>query len=279
MQHDDRMKCRISEQDRQVVTQAFHKVRNGWSPDRVVADPELNSQFLRECASLGATQSASILNRCLLNLRKASQLSGLRSKRTSFRTQQDYVFASEIAVRFLERRDGITLDDVICDPVRATEFDGIAARIAPGYTALQYRWAALSLRKGKRLRPEPIGRAIQPVSIKQVRADELDVSDVPSTQGLYTFFAGSDYLYVGEAQNLRSRLKRHLDHSDNRGLARWLWEHGSEAVFVEWQVLLPNTQTRTRRAMECELIRSRQPLFNVIYSERRLRTEVARREQ
>jgi hypothetical protein len=63
-----------------------------------------------------------------------------------------------------------------------------------------------------------------------------------------------------------------MDHSDNRGLARWLWEHGTDAVYVEWQVLPPTTPTRTRKAMETELIRSRQPLFNVMYSSKRAPT-------
>jgi site-specific DNA-methyltransferase (adenine-specific) len=265
------MKPRIDQRDRQIVTQAFHQVRDEWPPDRVVADPELNARFLRECTRLGATQAASVLNQCLLNVRKASQLPSLQSKRTSFPDQQDYVFASEIAIRFLERRDGITLDDVICDPVRATEFEGLAVRIAPGYTALQYRWAALSLRKNRRLQPEPIGRAIQPTSVVQKRADEVALVEVPTTQGLYIFFAGQECLYIGEAQNLRSRLKKHLDHSNNRGLARWLWEHGADAVYVEWQVLPSATSTRVRRAMECELIRSRRPLFNFVYSQNRPR--------
>lgn len=176
-----------------------------------------------------------------------------------------------MAIRFLERRDGVTLDDVICDPARAAEFDEFAARIAPGYAPLQYRWAALSLRKSRRLQPEPIARAVQPISVVQARADQINLADVPMTQGLYVFFAGSECLYVGEAQSLRNRLKRHLDHSDNRGLARWLWEHGGEALHVEWQVLPPPTAARTRKAMECELIRSRRPVFNVVHLRTRRR--------
>ena len=39
------------------------------------------------------------------------------------------------------------LDQVICDPDLAQEFDNHAARLAPGYTPLEYRWAALGLRK------------------------------------------------------------------------------------------------------------------------------------
>jgi len=256
---------------RRIVEAAFHRVREGYPPDRVAADPELNSRFLGEARRLGATQSASELNRQLINLRKTGRLPNLRSTRTTFRDQAEYLFACEMAVRFLERRDGVTLDEIICDPDRAAEFDQIAAQLVPGHTSLQYRWGALSLRKNRRLRPEPIGRAIQPISVVQERADQIDLGNVPTTQGLYIFFAGSECLYVGEAQNLRSRLKKHLDHSDNRGLGRWLWQHGGHALYVEWQVLPPATRAQTRRAMECELIRSRRPLFNVVYSQKQSR--------
>lgn len=263
------MRPRVDRRDRETVRRAFHQAREGWSPDRVVADPDLNRRFEEECRRLGFTGHVRDCNRILLNSRRSGQLPGLRSRKTSFPEQDDYEFASEIAIRFLERRDGVTLDDVICDPVLAAEFDELAARIAPEYTPLQYRWAALSLRKNRRLQPEPIARAIRPVSVMQQRADQIDLVNVPATQGLYIFFAGSECLYVGEAQCLRSRLKKHLDHSDNRGLARWLWEHGDDAVYVEWQVLPAATPARARRAMECELIRSRRPVFNVVYSQNR----------
>jgi hypothetical protein len=253
---------------RQIVKKAFLQVRDGFSPDRVVADPEMNAQFLQECADFGAGEDAPALNRRLLNLRKQGELPALQSKRTRFAAQTDYEFASEITMRFLERRDGVTLDDVICDPDRAAEFDRLAASLAPGYSALQYRWGALSLRKNRRLLPEPIGRVIQPIAVEQHRADTISTMEIPTEQGLYVFYSTSACLYVGEASNLRSRLRKHLDHSDNRGLARWLWEHGTEAVNVEWQVLPPTTPARSRKAMECELIRSRRPLFNVVYVDR-----------
>lgn len=268
---DRPVKPKTDPRAREIVKPAFLQVRDGWSPDRVVADPDLNRRFEAECRKSGFDAEVREYNQILLNLRKAGALPGLQSKRTSFPDQGDYLFASEIAIRFLERRDGVTLDDVICDPARAAEFDVLAARIAPGYTPLQYRWAVLSLRKSRRLQPEPIGRVIQPISIEQRRAAELELGEVPTTQGLYIFFAGTECLYIGEAQNLRSRLKKHLDHSDNRGLARWLWEHGPDEVYIEWEVLPSATLTRTRKAMECELIRSRHPLFNVVFSQGRNR--------
>jgi hypothetical protein len=243
---------------------AFDSACQGFSPDRVVADPGLNAAFVAEARQLGLTEPAAEINRNLLNLRKRGLMPGRKSKRTLLRHEDDYRFAAEMAVRFLERRDGISLDSIICDPERAAEFDSFAARLAPGYSPLQYRWAALNLRKTSQLKPELLARISPPVSIATYPANDLDLALVPSQQGLYLFFTSADVLYIGEAENLRARLKKHLDHSDNKGLARWMWEHGISDLRLEIQLLAPETRTMVRRALETELIRSRSPVFNVI---------------
>ncbi|MCH7597014.1 MAG: GIY-YIG nuclease family protein [Planctomycetes bacterium] len=243
---------------------SFEAARAGYSADRVVADPVLNRSYIAECRSRGLTASAEMLNRSLLNARKTGATSWGKTKHhTSFRDESEYAFASEIAIRFLERRDGITLDQVICSPDAAEEFDTIAARICPGFTSLQYRWAALNLRKKRRLKPEVLAHACRPVDVINSPASDLNLASVASQQGLYIFFCRNRTLYVGESSNLRRRLAKHLEHSDNKGLARWLWEHGADELNVEIQVLPANMLTRVRRAMEAELIRSRTPEFNV----------------
>ena len=68
---------------------------------------------------------------------------------------------------------------------------------------------------------------------------------------------------MGETSNLRTRLGKHLDHSDNKGLAHWIWEYGTDTLHLGMQVLPVDTETKVRRAMEAELIRSRDPVFNV----------------
>ena len=236
-----------------IVKEAFLKVRGGYSPDRVVADPDLNKLFLEACRSLDLDRSARELNSSLINLRKACDLPGLKSKRTSFRDQDEYSFASEIAIRFMERRDGVTLDQVVCDPALAAEFDRVAERIVPGYSPLRYRWAALALRKSRRLCPEPLGQALRPVRVCQFETGRFDINEIPPTQGLYVFFEATKCLYVGEAKNLNKRIRKHLAFSDNRGIAYWLWEHGTAGLHLEVQVLDPSTLTRTRKAMEHEL--------------------------
>ncbi len=246
---------------KQSVAAAFKECRAGLSSDRVIADPDLNRQFILCCRQLGRDEAEKQLNATLMNLRKQGLLRGLRSKRRTFTDTDDYRFAAEIAVRHLERSRGVTLDQILCDPEVARKFDETAARLAPDYSSLKYRWAALGLRKTHQLSPEILSRVIRPESVTLFDVPSMDVTDVPSDQGLYVFFDSRQCLYVGEATNLQNRIRKHLDHSDNKGLARWIWECGTESLKLE--TLPANTKTAVRKAFELELIRSRNPVFNV----------------
>jgi hypothetical protein len=56
---------------------------------------------------------------------------------------------------------------------------------------------------------------------------------------------------------------KHLDHSDNKSLARWFWSNGFSRVHLELQILDETTTTKVRKALEAELIASRRPIFNI----------------
>jgi predicted GIY-YIG superfamily endonuclease len=165
----------------------------------------------------------------------------------------------------LERQKSVTVDEIICDPELVQEFDAMAAQMAPGFTRLQYRWAALNLRKARRLKPELLSRIAPTQKVSLGLVTNLDLVSISSKQGLYVFYdaESKQTLYIGEATNLRKRLEKHLDHSDIKSLARWLWEHGSKSLYLELHILPPSTATRVRRALEAELIASRHPAFNV----------------
>lgn len=246
------------------LEQAFDATCDGYSADRVVVDPEMNDRFIQACRQQGLTDPVVDLNRRLLNLRKRGGLAGRpRAKRTHFPNEEEYRFAAEIAVRFLERHRGVTLDTIMCDPAIAEELDKTAERIAPGYCPLQYRWAALNLRKARKLEPELVARVAPPIEVINVPVDELEIDSIPSSQGVYLFISGDQLLYVGETENLRTRMKKHLDHSDNKGLARWIWEFGTGNLHLEMQMMASTTKSGVRKALELEIIRSREPVFNV----------------
>ena len=86
-----------------LICKAFLATRDGYSPDRVVVDPLLNRLFQKECVLINVTIAVPAINNRLLNARKAGLLKGIKTiERTSFSGEDDYRYASEIAVRFLE---------------------------------------------------------------------------------------------------------------------------------------------------------------------------------
>ena len=119
------------------------------------------------------------------------------------------------------------------------------------------------MRKKKKLTPEITGRIVPPEDVINIPINEIIPDELPASQGIYLFISSGQLLYVGETENLRKRLKKHLEHSDNKGLAHWIWEYGTESLHIELQILKSGTKTSVRKAIEIELIRSRQPVFNV----------------
>jgi hypothetical protein len=61
-------------------------------------------------------------------------------------------------------------------------------------------------------------------------------------------------------------LKSHLDESDRKSLANYLREQGVESISIEIHSFPADSRMKdvtVRRAYESELIRSREPRFNV----------------
>jgi predicted GIY-YIG superfamily endonuclease len=251
---------------KELIIQAFLAVREGGSTDAIIADPERNRKFIAACRLRGATSEASEINQILYNLRKQRALEEYpATRRILCKNQEEYQFASEIAARYLERRENTTLDRIICNPSLAVELDQLAAQLAPGHSSFEYRFAALSLRKQRRLRPEIVARVIKTVQAVSHRVSDIKADQIPRKQGIYLFFFKKEgTLYLGEAKNLRDRIRKHLEHSDRKELARWLWDHGTGDLYVEIHVLPDETTTRERKALELELIRSRKPKFNIL---------------
>jgi len=246
------------------IREAFAATHGGFSADRVLVDPELNAAFVSECRKRGLEQETRELNHFLLNARKASLLYGLvTTQETRFADLPDFFHPAQVAARFLERCDGLSLDRILCDPELAARFDSHAAELAHEPSVLKCRWAALYLRKNRRLRPELIAHMVRPTAMSLGPADQVVIAQLSDGPGLYAFHAQGQTLYVGEASNLRRRFAKHLDHSDNKSLARWFWEHGIAGVQLELRHLPSEVDQKTRRALEAELIVSSGAVFNI----------------
>ncbi len=242
------------------LIQAFGEVRDGFSADRVVADPDIDRRFLRRCRELGLAGTDYDLNWSLLNARKNGHLSDLpKTKRYTVREMDEFEYASELGVRHLQLTKEVSLDQIICDPDLARQFDEYAMRLAPGYRPLEYRWVALGLRKAGRLQKSKAETQTLPDLGLCRGVSRLKASVLPQTNGLYLFSSEGSPVFLGHTDNLRHRIERHMDVSDSRGLPDWLWDQGPLDLSV---AEMPGVLRVSRQTAELLLVRRLHPLLN-----------------
>lgn len=244
------------ETDTDMITRAFFDVRDDQrSPDVYVADPVRNGRFLERCRQLGACSSEYALNKALLNARKANRLKNLQSRPLRLNHER-YVFASEFAATELRYRTGATVDDIICDPSLAKEFDDIAAKIAPGFTSLEYRWAMLNVRKsGRDKTPFVMPQFKEPI---QLLSDTLSL---PASRGVYVLSDQSRTLYVHGTANLNGGIALHRQLDFGSAFANRLWNPNPNDLLVSYAMI---PEAKFLRPIELRLISERKPLFNII---------------
>ena len=198
--------------DPQGMAAAFEEASDGYSVDRLIADPVLNAKFIDACGARGLAGRPRDWNLGLVGLRKSGELQlETSAKRTDMSWDQldPLLFASEIALRKMLDAGYLSVDEVLCDPTAAARFDDIARSLAPGHRTLQYRWAALRLRKDTRLWQRAAG-GVQPPTVGAFR--DLSASQIarePDQPCVYEIFledAPEFPVYVGDTINLRSRL-------------------------------------------------------------------------
>jgi site-specific DNA-methyltransferase (adenine-specific) len=201
------------------VLEAFQRASDGYSTDRVVADPVLNAAFIDECSRRGLYGRPRDWNLALFDLRKGGKLADVvTTKRThlSWEAMDPFAFASEMALRRMLDLGYPSLDHVLCDPIAVVRFDELARSLAPGFSCLEYRWAALRLRKEAPLWRRSSVRVDRPALSKEGGTIRLDESSLPAVRpmpGVYLlapYRDGAKPVYVGETCNLRHRAERAL---------------------------------------------------------------------
>jgi site-specific DNA-methyltransferase (adenine-specific) len=199
------------------LVEAFQKASDGYSIDRVIADPVLNAAFIDHCSRLGLAGRPRDWNLTLLGLRKTGKLADVAAKQRtqlSWESMDPFEFASEIALRRLLDLGYPSLDHLLCDPVAAVRFDDLARSLAPGFGSMQYRWAALRLRKDARLWRESALRFKAQADACDGRSvafdDEVlaEVRPVPAVYLLADRREASQVVYVGQTANLSERMRR-----------------------------------------------------------------------
>ena len=246
------------------LIQAFGEVRNGCSVDRVIADPQMNRKFLRRCRELGLSGTDYDINWALMNERKRGNLSHLpKTIRYTVKEIDEFEYASELAVRFIQEEKDVSLDRIICDPELAEEFDEYAYKLSPGFEPLQYRWAALGLRKAGRL-GKKVENVVQDLPELEPlgKVDSLRLDRVTKKGGLYLFSSEYERVFLGQTDNLRHRIEKHMEVSYSHGLPDWLWNTKKKPLSIS-VAELPSTTRSIRQKLEVVLVRQWQPFLNL----------------
>jgi hypothetical protein len=253
----------------EVVRESFRSTHQGYSSDELLIRDDLNEAFIRACQATYPNVSARDLNWVLVSLRKTGKLNVPTTRRAEDEHPNDVAPIAEIAARTIQDRHGISTDRLLCDPEHRAELDRLAQELDPGADAYDVRKALLHLRKARQLRPELVTRVAdwgREVRIYPLHGLVADPTIIPAMPGVYLFRDATGYLYIGEAANLRTRLQNHLAGSDRLSLRDYLRSQAKASISVELHTFDPNSRIHdpmVRRAYESELIRSRDPRFNV----------------
>jgi site-specific DNA-methyltransferase (adenine-specific) len=205
---------------RDAIVNAFYSANDGFSIDWLLASPQLQASFHEDCREAGLIGGPADWNRELLRLRKTGGFPkrGMKKKAAVSEDELEaYNFAAEIAWRFTSDKFGApSLDEIFCDPDKVAYFDRSAKRFAPGFEPVQYRWAALRLRKASRELVDEV-KQYHFVFAKRDFArfqnwKRLDAARLNGRQGIYLLRGwNKEALFIGAAADLGRRLAQHAE--------------------------------------------------------------------
>jgi site-specific DNA-methyltransferase (adenine-specific) len=261
-----------------LIVDCFEEIRDGLSPDYVLADPARAKRFALRCRQKGIELSTESIFRRLLAIRKNPKTYNVKIQKSTDGEQliseelEQFIDAAEFALMRLRYTQHASIDDILVVPEVGEQFDLICSEIAPGYRPLDYRLAALHIRKTRYLEKAKKNKVANLDSTKIDQALEpagmladVKASSMPSGYGLFTLEHqddGQQYVYTATRDMVADNVMR-LQHGT-------FWDR---VVGDFWQPRLDRILVRTcnkakiggvpLRMYELKLIQERHPLFNL----------------
>lgn len=130
----------------------------------------------------------------------------------------------------------------------------------PNFSPLEYRWAALGVRKAAgRFRAKAVKAELVQFNRLGVTT-RIRASRVPTTAGIYIFRTEDKSLFIGETENLRNRIERHFDNSHQLGIPEWVYDSGR--LPIELGIVESSSKSSLRKISELRAIVEYSPLLN-----------------
>jgi len=255
----------LDEETEKGIIAAYKTACMGHSTDLILCDPDLNQKFTQACKKRSLAGGAYMWNRLLLRIRKAGKLprSAQARKRLTAAAMDAYSAASEAAMQLLTLEYGLALDDILCSPDWAAEFDQLAAEFADSHTPYEYRWAAMTIRKrAKKSRKTATERSDDWQALKLSRQIPLArcVSEEYEVPGVYVVVDHNGPIYVGETLNLKTRVEQIL-HTE-----AWMRFRPKALKLIDPQSahLVDASDQQIRHGLQSHVIGRTNPLLNSV---------------
>ena len=255
--------------EEQIIINSFSNIRDNFSADKIIADPEHNSKFIGECSKNGLDRPASESNWFLMQARKAGRMSHLPRTTNSPNIAPGIInqieIASELAMRYMVLMKGLSADRILCNPKLAIEFDKFAEMISPGFEPFEYRWTAFNVRKaGTKVKaPKADPSFFDDFKFANFKkTTSIKKSHLSQDPGVYAIFYNENPLFISWADSLRDKVEMHLELSCSRGLPDWLYPPET-GVFSMAFSDLPQSRKSDRKYLVTKQVSRMHPLFNL----------------
>ena len=214
---------------RELVATAYCSLMRRLPEDHVVLNPLANAEFIVRCRELGATVPEVVLNRTLLNNRKAKRHADILREpvgRLATETFEQIRHAVEIAASLVQREWFAvgnvvpSVDDMLCNPDQRRALGVYVGALHDHVDPIDCHLALLAFRKSGREASARSAVLSMPERCLFARLKSLDPDDVPVGGGVYRVLCERRPVFVSSTATLRARLREHLE----RGGAAFLPE-------------------------------------------------------
>ncbi len=249
----------FDEDTQNAVVAAYIKAGQGFPAETILCDKDMSAEFTAECLRQGIGGNAFVWNRFLLALRKSGKLPKSTRQPETIRALDGcrYEFASEVAWRLLAIDYRKTLDDILCSPEFAAEFDRLAMAFGPeDVSSFQYRRAALSIRKRTKSAKTKAAEELSDwwSGSNKTTLPSYSLSDSSKTDldspGIFLLRSDGQPILAAKSGNIREHVEHFLQ------CPRW------QALELDSIQIVPSETAAPDDAMISCLVHSESPMLN-----------------
>jgi site-specific DNA-methyltransferase (adenine-specific) len=253
-----------------IIVNAFAEIHNGYSVDRTLADPQLAARYVKRCQKLGVGAQHAAICRRLLRLRKAGGFP-VKTTREDKRNLHPFLIPAELAFVKLTYRYDASYDDLLADPEVGKAFDENVVKVGGSGDVVDYRLAALHLRKNVRSRRKADADQLAHLDISKVKPrwhtpghlSDFRLDAVPDSEGVFALREPDRYLFLSQSENLRSDVGIFQDAEILASVGNHFWSPSPDKITVDF-VRPVDVRGVSLRLFGFKAIETYQPIFNML---------------